>query len=54
MTTKIATPITLLSDALRKLLDAHALPDDLRRVPDSIIEAHDNANTILRMYGRPE
>lgn len=32
---------------LARLLDAHALPQDLRRVPDKVIEAHDAADAML-------
>lgn len=42
------TPMTTtLRDALRAMLDAHALPDDLRQVPDAICAAHDQAEQAL-------
>lgn len=40
-----------LINALRELRGAHPLPDDLRRVGDWVIQAHDLADAALKQAG---
>jgi hypothetical protein len=47
------TRIEELEQALRALLAAHPLPDDLRRVPDNVIAAHDAAEQLLPAEPEP-
>lgn len=45
---KLTAERDALRATLRRLLDARPLPDDLRRVPDSIIAIYDEANGLLK------